>query len=132
MKAGDRFGGHMVSGHVDGIGMVTYKREEGNAWVLTFSAPGEIMETSVPKGSVAIDGISLTLNEVLEDSLTVSIIPHTVKMTTLSNKGVGSRVNLESDIIGKYLYHILRQRGAAGKAPAGKINMGFLSEHGFL
>jgi riboflavin synthase len=131
MQAGGRFGGHMVSGHVDGVGTLTQKKQEGNAWVVTFSAPGEILDLSVPKGSVAVDGISLTINELGEDFFTVSIIPHTLQMTTLGNKTVGSSVNLESDLIGKYIQRILSRQGHAKGETGAKIDMGYLSEHGF-
>ena len=132
MQAGGRFGGHMVSGHVDGVGTLTQKKQEGNAWVVAFSAPGEILDLSVPKGSVAVDGISLTINELGEDFFTVSIIPHTLQMTTLGNKTVGNPVNLESDLIGKYIQRILRRQGNVKGEAGAKIDMGFLSEHGFM
>ncbi len=132
MQAGGRFGGHMVSGHVDGIGTLAQKREEGNALVLTFSATREILDISIPKGSIAVDGISLTINDVSEDSFSVSIIPHTARMTTLGDKGIGSRVNLESDLIGKYIERILNRKGESSGKKEKSIDMGFLSEHGFM
>ncbi len=132
MQAGGRFGGHMVSGHVDGIGTLTRKREEGNALVLTFSAPREVLDISISKGSIAIDGISLTINSVEEDSFSVSIIPHTARMTTLGDKGIGSRVNLESDLIGKYIERILSRKGESRGKKEKSLDMGFLSEHGFM
>jgi riboflavin synthase len=132
MQAGGRFGGHMVSGHIDGIGALTKKREEGNALVLTFSATREILDISIPKGSIAVDGISLTINDVSKDSFSVSIIPHTARMTTLGKKGIGGRVNLESDLIGKYVERILSRKGESRGKQEKSIDTGFLSEHGFM
>ncbi len=132
IKAGGRFGGHMVSGHVDGVGALLRKTEQGNAQVLTFSAPGEILEISVPKGSMAVDGVSLTINEIGEESFSVAVIPHTVRMTTLGARGIGCRVNLESDLIGKYIQRILSRRDEGRQSAPGKIDLGFLSEHGFI
>ena len=131
MQAGGRFGGHMVSGHVDGIGRLSSKHQEGNAWILSFSAPQEILDLSISKGSIAIDGISLTINEIVESAFTVSIIPHTLKMTNLNDKKPGSSVNLESDLIGKYIQRILSRQGKMEAGSSSKLNMGFLSEHGF-
>jgi len=131
IKAGGRFGGHMVSGHVDGVGTLIRKTAQGNSQVMTFSAPGEILSTSVPKGSMAVDGVSLTINEIGGESFSVSIIPHTARMTTLGVRGIGSRVNLEADLIGKYVRRILNQRDEGEKSAHGKIDLGFLSEHGF-
>lgn len=132
MQAGGRFGGHMVSGHVDGVGALLRKTEQGNAQVLTFSAPKEILEVSVPKGSMAVDGVSLTVNEIGEDSFSVAVIPHTVRMTTLGARGIGSRVNLEADLIGKHIQRLLSRRMDDAKQTGKTIDMGFLSEHGFV
>ena len=121
----------MVSGHVDGIGSLSSKHQEGNAWILSFSAPQEILDLSISKGSIAIDGISLTINEIVESAFTVSIIPHTLKMTSLNDKKPGSSVNLESDLIGKYIQRILSRQGKMEAGSSSKLNMGFLSEHGF-
>ncbi|MDX1764838.1 MAG: riboflavin synthase [bacterium] len=131
MAAGGRFGGHMVSGHVDGVGMLKEKARDGNAWVLTFSAPREILDLSVPKGSIAIDGISLTLNTLGADSFSVTVIPHTAQMTTLEKKGTGTAVNLEGDLIGKYVHRILERMGGGEKMKGRSLDLGFLSEHGF-
>jgi riboflavin synthase len=130
IMAGGRFGGHMVSGHVDGVGILREKKRAGNAWVLVFSAPRKILDLSVPKGSIAIDGISLTLNELGDDFFSVTIIPHTARMTTLEKKSIGSRVNLENDLIGKYVQRILKNEDRS-RQPEEKLDMGFLSEHGF-
>ncbi len=131
LRAGGRFGGHMVSGHVDGVGRMTGMTQEGNATVIAFSAPREILELSVPKGSIAVDGISLTINELDASSFSVSIIPHTGEWTTLLRKRVGDRVNLESDMIGKYVYRFLSRRKREDGGGETPLSMDFLSEHGF-
>lgn len=132
MSAAGRFGGHFVSGHVDGVGTLIGRKPVGNAVILTFQVPEEILRSSIPKGSIAIDGISLTLNEVKEETFTVTIIPHTLRKTTLEKKEMGSRVNLEGDLIGKYVHRLLdlREEGTKGKTQG--IGPGFLAEHGFL
>jgi riboflavin synthase len=131
MAAGGRFGGHLVSGHVDGMGRLKEKQQEGNAWVMAFQAPQEIINLSVPKGSIAVDGISLTINELGEDFFTVSIIPHTLERTALGKRGVGIPVNLESDLIGKYIQRILSLQGGKRNHETSRIDRNFLSEHGF-
>jgi len=132
MSAAGRFGGHLVSGHVDGVGTLIGRRPLGNAIIMTFQAPEEILRSSIPKGSITIDGISLTLNEVKEESFTVSIIPHTLQKTTLEKKGIGGRVNLEGDLIGKYVYRFLNLQPGAKQLEPGGIYPGFLAEHGFI
>jgi len=132
MSAGGRFGGHLVSGHVDGIGTLVERRPAGNAVIMTFQAPEAILRSSIPKGSIAIDGISLTLNEVGTERFTVSIIPHTLQKTALEKKTIGERVNLEGDLIGKYVRRFLDQREAGGNETSRGIEPGFLAEHGFL
>ncbi len=110
MKLSDRLGGHMVSGHVDGIGIIRGLEKRGGISVFTFEAPSEVQRYIIVKGSVAIDGISLTVNEVKGNRFTVTIIPHTAEMTTLGFKKTGDAVNLESDMIGKYVENFLRTR----------------------
>ena len=102
-----RFGGHIVSGHIDGTGTITkYTKEENAIWV-TIKAPDEILDLIVEKGSICIDGISLTVATVSDQDFQVSIIPHTAKETTLIHKKVGSLVNLENDIVGKYIKKLM-------------------------
>lgn len=103
MAANGRFGGHIVAGHVDGTGRITEVRKDGNAVRYKISAPPEIIKYIIEKGSVAVDGISLTVTDVSDRSFGISVIPHTVKETVLSEKQAGSVVNLENDIIGKYV-----------------------------
>lgn len=107
MAANGRFGGHLVSGHIDGTGTVTEIKRDDNAVWYTISAPARLLKYIVEKGSIAIDGISLTVTMVQEERFEVSVIPHTLKETTLGDKRKGSVVNLENDIIGKYVERLL-------------------------
>ncbi|MGH3146351.1 MAG: riboflavin synthase [Rubrobacter sp.] len=110
MAAGSRFGGHIVQGHVDGVGVVLGVRPEGEAEIWEFGAPDAVLRYAVEKGSVCVDGISLTLVSVKEGSFTVSILPHTRANTNLADLGEGDRVNLEADVIGKYVERLLEPR----------------------
>lgn len=123
MAAYGRFGGHIVSGHIDGMGFVQSLVRESNAVWVTITADEGIMKYIVEKGSIAIDGISLTVAKVYKDAFAVSIIPHTGAETTLLSKKSGDRVNLECDIIGKYVEKLL------GKAD--KITEDFLKKYDF-
>lgn len=107
MRAQDRFGGHIVQGHVDGVGEVLGIRPEGDAEIWEFKAPESVLRYAVEKGSICVDGISLTLVSVGEESFTVSILPQTRKKTNLRELGIGDRVNLEADVIGKYVERLL-------------------------
>ena len=128
MAADGRFGGHIVAGHIDGTGMIEELRKEENAvWVKIRTTP-EILELIVEKGSICIDGISLTVAEVSEKSFQVSVIPHTGEETTLLKKKAGDRVNLENDIVGKYIKKFLTPSEPAGKC--GGLTMELLEEYG--
>jgi riboflavin synthase len=105
-----RLGGHLVSGHIDGVGMVRETRPEGDAMVISIEAPAEVAEVSVPQGSIAVDGVSLTLVAVERRTLRVSLIPHTAAVTTLARLSPGRRVNLEADLIGRYVKAFLDRR----------------------
>jgi riboflavin synthase len=107
MRLGDRLGGHMVAGHVDGVGAITERRDEGANLVYTITAPPELLRYVIEKGSIAVDGISLTVNRVDAAGFSVAIIPHTATETTLAGKHAGARVNLEVDMIGKYVEKLL-------------------------
>ena len=136
MPADGRFGGHMVSGHIDGTGTVTELRQDDNAVWYTISAAPDLLRYIVEKGSICIDGISLTVAAVDDRSFKVSIIPHTRAVTNLSTKGVGSTVNLECDVIGKYVEKLLGPFGTAGgTSPQPEKSSGiteeFLREYGF-
>jgi riboflavin synthase len=108
MEAGGRLGGHIVQGHVDGVGEVADVRPEGDAEIWTFRAPESVLRYAVEKGSVCVDGISLTVVSVGADRFTVSILPHTRLHTNLGELGVGSRVNLEADVVGKYVERLMQ------------------------
>lgn len=132
MKLNERIGGHLVSGHVDGVGSIRSRHPDGNALILHIEAPGEILRYCIPKGSVTVDGISLTINDVAERSFTVSIIPHTAKVTTLGLKQVGDRVNLESDLIGKYVERLMQERGILPAKSTPVIDKDYLKKRGLL
>jgi riboflavin synthase len=104
---GDRLGGHLVLGHVDGTGRVTASRSELGGWTLEIEAPPEVAPLLLPKGSVAVDGVSLTVNGVSGDTFSVFLIPETLKRTTLPSLTTGAAVNLEADILGKYVARLL-------------------------
>lgn len=129
MAADGRFGGHIVAGHVDGTGIITNIRKDDNAVWYTISADSSIMKYIIEKGSVAIDGISLTVAEVLKDSFSVSVIPHTAKETILSQKKLGSTVNLENDLVGKYVEKLLNFNH--DEKPKSRITREFLANAGF-
>ncbi len=107
LRADSKLGGHFVTGHVDGVGRIRSKRITGNAIRIEIESPLEILKYLVDKGSVAVDGISLTVVEVLKDSFSVVIIPHTASLTTIGFKNTGDTVNLEADILGKYVAKFL-------------------------
>jgi len=129
LKVGDRLGGHIVSGHIDGMGTVANYENEDNAVWITISSTPEILMYIVQKGSIAIDGISLTVAYVDEKVFKVSIIPHTKEVTTLLIKRIGDIVNLECDIVGKYIEKLILSKEQAPVKQA--IDMNFLSENGF-
>lgn len=112
LKLSDRLGGHLVTGHVDGVGRVSLIEQEGEFTFFRFEIPGTIGRLVVPKGSIAIDGISLTVNECGARFVAVAIIPFTLQHTNLHSHRVGDRVNLEADIIGKYVLRLTRGGGA--------------------
>ena len=103
LKCGDRLGGHMVSGHIDGLGRLAARRAEGDSTLLTFEVPQELTRLTVEKGSVAIDGVSLTCFSCRKDSFEVAVVPHTLEVTTLGGLGEGQRVNVETDVLGRYV-----------------------------
>lgn len=129
MAANGRFGGHMVAGHIDGTGTITARRQDDNAVWYTVSAAPSLLRYIVEKGSIAIDGISLTVASVETDRFSVSVIPHTAAVTVLGRKRPGDIVNLETDLIGKYVEKLLRP--AEGTASKGGISLEFLMENGF-
>ena len=126
MVAGGRFGGHFLSGHVDGVGRIIAMKDQGEFSMGRFQAPPEVACYLVPKGSVAVDGISLTVVEPAGDTFSVSVIPATLRQTTLGAKRPGDLVNLEADMIGKHIYHYMK----AGPDARG-ITKDLLARHGF-
>ena len=134
MAAGGRFGGHIVSGHIDGTGTITSFVNEGNAIWVTVEAPPSILNLIVEKGSIAIDGISLTVAYIDSKCFKVSIIPHTSSETTLTSKKVGDKVNLENDIIGKYVEKLMGLSGDGMKTGKGSSSLtkSKLFENGFI
>lgn len=141
MAADGRFGGHIVSGHIDGVGKITGMKREGNAVWVRIQAPSDILGLIVEKGSIAIDGISLTVASVSNEDFQVSIIPHTGSETILLKKKAGDMVNLENDIVGKYVQRLLGLgndkklvANSFANSPGeqgGGITMEFLAKHGF-
>jgi len=109
-----RIGGHLVSGHVDAVGRIRSRREEGSGWRIFFDAPDSVLRYVIKKGSIAIDGISLTVADVDRTGFSIAMIPHTAKLTTLGFKSAGDSVNLETDIIGKYIERLLSGRVEGG------------------
>ena len=131
LRVSDFLGGHLVSGHVDGTGEVVRVLEEGNSWRYRFRAPREIARYLIEKGSVAVDGISLTVAEIEEPEFAVAVIPHTAQTTTLGEKKAGDPVNLEIDPLAKYVEKFLRQAGRP-TVKESRLDAGFLAQHGFL
>ena len=107
LALGAELGGHLVTGHVDGTAELVLREREGDSWRLRFRVPGELKHYIAAKGSVALDGVSLTVNEVLDDVFGVNIIPHTASVTTFGERRVGDRVNLEIDLLARYLARLI-------------------------
>ena len=132
MPADGRFGGHIVSGHIDGTGTIRAVTQDDIAVWYTVEAAPSILRYVVEKGSIAMDGISLTVAGVDADSFRVSVIPHTQAVTALRGKGPGDRLNLECDLIGKYVEKLLQPAPAEEKKPAGgRLTEAFLREYGY-
>ena len=131
MKLNERIGGHLVAGHVDGVGRIRGRHQEGTAIVFVIEAPSEVLRYCVHKGSVTVDGISLTINEVTDHSFSIAVIPHTAAVTTLGLKQVDDQVNLESDLIGKFVERLLQQRSQLPK-PTPVIDKDYLKKHGLM
>lgn len=125
LRLSDRLGGHLVQGHIDAPARVLSKEQEGGAVIMAFELPRELAPFFIEKGSAAIDGVSLTVNRLLEDRFAVSLIPETQSRTTLLSKGPGQRVNLEADLVGKYVARLL------GRSSPEKIDLQFLERCGF-
>ena len=131
MRLNERIGGHLVAGHVDGVGRIRSRQQDANAIVLSIDAPQEILRYCVAKGSITVDGISLTINSISEQGFSVAIIPHTAKVTILGLKQVNDTVNLESDLIGKYVERLLQERSQLAK-PTISIDTEYLQKRGLI
>lgn len=130
LRLGDRMGGHIVSGHVDGLGTISQIEQEENATWLSITASSSLLHYIIHKGSVAIDGVSLTVAYVDDYSFKVSIIPHTRAMTTLHRKQIGEVVNIECDMMGKYIEKFVTHK--VDNTVVNTIDDNFLREHGFM
>jgi riboflavin synthase len=128
LRLTDRLGGHIVTGHVDGIGVIVEKRGERDFIQLRIRIPESVSKYVVQKGSIAIDGISLTVNECQGGEIQMTLIPYTIEKTTLTGKQVGDRVNVETDILAKYVEKLMSQGGQK----SGQVDISFLKEHGFI
>jgi riboflavin synthase len=126
LKLSGRLGGHIVTGHSDGVGIIVDRREDRDFLHLKIRIPKDVSKYTVQKGSIAVDGISLTVNECTNEEVGMTLIPYTLNKTTLIGKKVGERVNVEVDILAKYVEKLL------GRSAPGQLDLSFLKEHGFL
>ncbi len=129
VRLSDHMGGHIVQGHVDGVGRLLEEHQVGIAKVVTIQAPKNVLDFTVPKGSIAIDGISLTVIDVTNETFSVSLIPHTAALTTLGYKKMGDTVNLETDIVGRYIYKFMHHEE---DQPENTLTFSVLQENGFI
>jgi riboflavin synthase len=129
LRLSARLGGHLVTGHVDGLARIIERLEIGNAWKFRFQVDPSLSALLVAKGSVAVDGISLTVNEVSPETFTLVVIPHTLAMTNLQDRRIGEEVNIETDLIGKYVAKFM-QHGIPGDRPG--VTLDLLAKYGFL
>lgn len=125
LAVGDRLGGHMVSGHVDGLGEVISKTASARSWQYKIKVPAELERYIAEKGSITIDGVSLTVNGIFDGGFDINIIPHTLEETIIKHYQTGTKVNLEVDLIARYLERLLPQTGS-------KISRDFLTQHGYI
>ena len=138
LRLSDRLDGHLVSGHIDGTGIISSKVKKSNAWIITINIPIKLGEQMIEKGSIAIDGISLTINKCSNNDFEISVIPHTAKMTTIEAKNAGDEVNIETDMLGKYVEKILnkslgtKNSDIANDNSHKDISLGLLAKKGFL
>lgn len=130
LRVGDRLGGHIVSGHIDDVGTITSRERNDIAIIIKIAAPASVMRYIIPKGSIAVDGVSLTVVEVSASWFSVSLIPHTAKLTTVGLKAVGDTVNLEADVVGKYIERMVNFPPT--KQSRADISKDFLVENGFM
>ena len=132
LRLGDRLGGHLVNGHVDGKARVMARKQRGDSLVFVFEVVAELGRYIIEKGSVAVNGVSLTVNRCDEQSFDVNIVPHTARVTTIGSLRVGDEVNIEVDIIGKYVERFVRTIQESDSPSTGGVDRGFLEKHGFF
>ncbi|MGQ9498888.1 MAG: riboflavin synthase [Dissulfurimicrobium sp.] len=132
IRLSDRLGGHLVSGHIDGVGIITEKRPVGSFILFSVSIPQGFDRYIIEKGSIAVDGISLTVNSCSSTGFSVSIIPHTAQITTLGRRKIGDKVNIELDLVGKYIEKLVIPHNSDDAKETAKLNKTFLARHGFL
>ncbi|MBL0731858.1 MAG: riboflavin synthase [Desulfosarcina sp.] len=133
LRLSDRLDGHLVSGHVDGTGKIINSKTLDNAIIITIEASEVLTRYMIKKGSVALDGVSLTINNCTKNSFEITIIPHTAKLTTIGFKTTGDIVNIETDMLGKYVERFMnKSTGAEKEATGSSIDMQFLAKSGFL
>lgn len=131
MTLSGRFGGHIVSGHIDGVGSIKSMKKDDNAIILTIEVTKHLMKYIVEKGSVAVDGISLTVASLTDNTFSIAVIPHTLKETVLYYKKEGDKVNIENDVIGKYVERLLTFKEYNNDSKKSNITMEFLLKNGF-
>jgi len=132
LRLGDRLGGHLVSGHVDGVGRLVEVHDRGDAWDLTYALPPDLEPEVVVKGSIAVDGVSLTVNRTPGGQVQVTIIPHTAAHTQLLQGGVGKRVHIETDLLAKHVRRLLQFVPAAAPQAGSGVSVALLERAGFL
>lgn len=132
LLATTRLGGHLVSGHVDGLASIVRVEKTGTSWQIYLQAPPELLRYLAHKGSVTIDGISLTVNELTADGFRLTIVPHTAAQTTIADLRAGSQVHLEVDLIARYLERLLLGNAATTAAPQSRVSLELLAKSGFL
>ena len=128
LRLADRLGGHLVLGHVDEVGTISGWQDEGTSSLVRVSISQEAMRYVVYKGSVCVDGVSLTISNLFDDGFEVALIPHTKQVTTLGHKRVGTHVNIEVDLLGRYIERLLTYPSTEGSS----INLDFLAKHGYI
>jgi riboflavin synthase len=132
LRLSDRIDGHLVSGHIDAAGVLSSRQKKGNAVFIGFQVPPALTRYMIEKGSVAVDGVSLTLNRVSAGGFEVCVIPHTAGLTTVGFKPVGAAVNIETDLIGKYVERFMGHRQGGAEGASAGVDMRLLAKSGFL
>jgi riboflavin synthase len=132
LKLSSRLDGHIVTGHIDGVGEISSVEERSNAIIIKIKAPLNIMKYVIDKGSIAVDGTSLTINSVGDDFFSLAIIPHTKGLSTIGSRKTGDKVNLEADVIGKYIEKLITGKNSVSQEKEGGVSIDFLRSNGFL